>query len=177
MGDACNLRSCPNDCSQRGYCINGTCDCIGSWRGADCSVQPCPNNCSGIGVCTADRCYCPAGYTGDACQTRVVSARWSRSSRHADTALLPSSAPGGAGTPSAAAAPPSSWLRRVTSSFLEVQREAPRVPRATNRLEEEEEMDVGVDAKLRNMRAGSRWSTREPPPNPDVRHFEVEPER
>ena len=119
MGDACSLRSCPNDCSGRGYCLNGTCSCIGTWRGGDCSVQPCPSNCSNIGVCTADRCYCPAGFTGDACQTRVLSAQWARSARYgADTALMPPTVEGSSPT----------TLEGTSPNFIELGLMRGRVP-------------------------------------------------
>ena len=78
VGDACNLRACPRDCSGRGTCNDGTCECAPPWTGADCSVQPCPNNCSNVGMCKNDACYCPPGYTGDACQTRVYAPKWER---------------------------------------------------------------------------------------------------
>ena len=88
MGEACNLKACAHDCNNRGYCLNGTCECAPPWTGPDCSVQPCPNQCSNRGVCRNDKCYCPAGYTGDACQTRVLSAKWARTSRYGSDAAL-----------------------------------------------------------------------------------------
>ena len=64
------------------------CECASPWTGADCSVQPCPNECSHRGVCHGDKCYCPAGYTDDACQTKVLAAKWARTSRYGTSAAL-----------------------------------------------------------------------------------------
>ena len=47
--------SCPNDCSKRGTCKAGVCDCKLGYGGADCSELVCPNDCSsrtGRGVCS-----------------------------------------------------------------------------------------------------------------------------
>jgi hypothetical protein len=31
--------TCPNYCSQNGYCLNGTCRCVAGYKGYDCSVS------------------------------------------------------------------------------------------------------------------------------------------
>ena len=122
MGEACDLKACPRDCHNRGYCVNGTCDCVSPWAGADCSAQPCPDNCSNRGVCKNDKCYCPVGYTGDACQTRVLSAKWARTSRYgANAALMPEGAPGELRERSG----------RPFAAFLEMARAPPEKPPTT----------------------------------------------
>lgn len=31
-------RGCPNDCSNRGVCDGGVCDCVNGFKGPDCSI-------------------------------------------------------------------------------------------------------------------------------------------
>ncbi|XP_065832505.1 uncharacterized protein [Oscarella lobularis] len=52
---------CPNDCSNRGACINGTCFCYALWSGPDCSQGGC-ENCSSNSVCQNGFCQCKLGY-------------------------------------------------------------------------------------------------------------------
>ena len=59
---------CPNGCSNRGNCINGTCSCDAGYTGVDCSLHSCPDDCSGNGLCYNGKCYCNGGYSGDACE-------------------------------------------------------------------------------------------------------------
>jgi len=66
-GPDCSFRSCPNDCSDKGICVNGTCGCKAGWGGVDCSEKRCINHCSGKGECYDGVCVCDAGYTGDDC--------------------------------------------------------------------------------------------------------------
>lgn len=58
-------RSCPNNCSNNGLCIDGSCACQGRHSGPDCST-PC---CSGHGNCSASTgaCECDEGWAGEAC--------------------------------------------------------------------------------------------------------------
>mmetsp|Transcript_7164 Transcript_7164/g.12586 ORF Transcript_7164/g.12586 Transcript_7164/m.12586 type:complete len:167 (+) Transcript_7164:3-503(+) len=38
------MTSCPNDCSGRGTCCEGTCDCAIGWSGESCDISTAPNN-------------------------------------------------------------------------------------------------------------------------------------
>ena len=38
------MRTCPNDCSYNGYCVNGTCSCYPGFVGKDCSTKVCPGS-------------------------------------------------------------------------------------------------------------------------------------
>ena len=74
-GIDCSLRTCPNDCSYDGYCINGTCNCYPGFVGNDCSGKVCPGSelvpqkiCSGRGSCGRNvTCMCDLGWTGFDC--------------------------------------------------------------------------------------------------------------
>ena len=69
------MRTCPNDCSYNGYCINGTCNCYPGFVGNDCSGKVCPGSefvpqkiCSGHGSCGRNvTCVCDVGWTGFDC--------------------------------------------------------------------------------------------------------------
>ena len=75
----CALRTCPNDCSYNGYCINGTCNCYPGFVGNDCSGKVCPGSefvpqkiCSGHGLCGRNvTCVCDVGWTGFDCSLEV----------------------------------------------------------------------------------------------------------
>ena len=65
--------SCPNDCSQQGYChTSGSCVCYPGWTGDDCGVPAqCPRQCNLQGVCTNSTCACYPGFGGDDCSLRL----------------------------------------------------------------------------------------------------------
>ena len=73
------MRTCPNDCSYNGYCINGTCNCYPGFVGNDCSGKVCPGSefvpqkiCSGHGLCGRNvTCVCDVGWTGFDCSLEV----------------------------------------------------------------------------------------------------------
>jgi len=68
-GPSCNELVCPDDCSNRGQCNNGTCVCNDGWTGTNCAVPKCPGDgsCSGRGECVNGTCACDAGYAGEDC--------------------------------------------------------------------------------------------------------------
>ena len=58
---------CSGNCSGRGGCVNGTCNCTGGWRGERCQLPVCPNDCYDSGVCNETHavCVCDVGFTGE----------------------------------------------------------------------------------------------------------------
>jgi hypothetical protein len=57
---------CPNGCSNRGQCKNGTCICVDSWLGEDCTEGGC-DNCPQNSQCTDGFCQCNFGHYGPNC--------------------------------------------------------------------------------------------------------------
>ena len=82
LGDACQYRACPAECSRHGACLSGgICACDAGWKGIDCATPRCPadarsadpdNECGGHGQCTpTGRCRCWPGWSGVACERPV----------------------------------------------------------------------------------------------------------
>eukprot|EP00301_Raphidiophrys_heterophryoidea_P007780 c12967_g1_i5.p1 GENE.c12967_g1_i5~~c12967_g1_i5.p1 ORF type:complete len:1074 (-),score=149.82 c12967_g1_i5:2239-5460(-) len=69
LSEFCVNRTCltVNDaeCSGRGLCNNGTCECAASYAGQACENRVCPNDCLGNGVCDQfnGTCVCDPGYS------------------------------------------------------------------------------------------------------------------
>ncbi|XP_033216143.1 teneurin-a [Belonocnema kinseyi] len=59
--------TCLNDCSGRGSCYLGKCDCIDGYQGADCSKSVCPVLCSSHGQYGGGVCHCEDGWKGAEC--------------------------------------------------------------------------------------------------------------
>ncbi|XP_015271119.1 PREDICTED: N-acetylglucosamine-1-phosphodiester alpha-N-acetylglucosaminidase [Gekko japonicus] len=59
----------PPDCSGRGHCVLGKCQCSGAyWSGPACDVLDCgSSNCTPHGICTEMGCLCHAGWMGPNC--------------------------------------------------------------------------------------------------------------
>ncbi|XP_043575885.1 tenascin isoform X9 [Chiloscyllium plagiosum] len=67
-GENCTEPDCPENCNERGTCINGKCLCEEGFTGEDCSIEViCPNDCSDQGRCINGVCHCFSGYTGEDC--------------------------------------------------------------------------------------------------------------
>lgn len=54
---------CPSNCSDRGDCNSGVCNCDSGYSGTDCSFEICPAKCK-QGTCKEDGCYCEGGTAG-----------------------------------------------------------------------------------------------------------------
>ncbi|XP_076467550.1 teneurin-3-like isoform X4 [Babylonia areolata] len=61
---------CPTNCSGRGDCVNGHCECWEGFHGKFCSLDQCPEVCSGQGELAEGRCRCYKGFKGPDCSLR-----------------------------------------------------------------------------------------------------------
>ncbi|XP_048576746.1 uncharacterized protein LOC5510655 isoform X3 [Nematostella vectensis] len=62
---------CPDQCSGKGRCVNGTCQCLGGWTGENCKTGLC-SNCSEHGSCIKGFCYCDVGWEGERCEHQAT---------------------------------------------------------------------------------------------------------
>ncbi|XP_069838028.1 tenascin-N-like [Dendropsophus ebraccatus] len=67
-GPDCSEKSCPNNCANRGVCVNGMCQCPSGFTGLDCSEKACIPDCGDNGVCVNGVCQCKPGWTGTTCK-------------------------------------------------------------------------------------------------------------
>ncbi|MGH0176036.1 UNVERIFIED_CONTAM: hypothetical protein FKN15_002515 [Acipenser sinensis] len=67
MGEDCGELSCPNNCNDRGRCVDGQCVCDDGFMGEDCGALSCPNNCNDRGRCVDGQCVCDDGFMGEDC--------------------------------------------------------------------------------------------------------------
>ncbi|XP_056388036.1 tenascin-N-like [Hyla sarda] len=67
-GPDCSVKSCPNNCANRGVCVNGVCQCPSGFTGLDCSEKACLLDCGENGICVDGACQCNLGWTGPNCK-------------------------------------------------------------------------------------------------------------
>ncbi|XP_069140084.1 attractin-like protein 1 isoform X2 [Argopecten irradians] len=75
-----SVNTCQENCSQKGLCVDGRCQCQTGYTGDFCEVEPCPNNCSNNGQCVQNVCQCSSGFIGKDCSARVTDALWETTS-------------------------------------------------------------------------------------------------
>uniref|UniRef100_A0A3Q1GC78 Tenascin C n=1 Tax=Acanthochromis polyacanthus TaxID=80966 RepID=A0A3Q1GC78_9TELE len=66
-GPNCTKPECPNNCQQRGRCVDGKCECFKGFTGADCTLEVCPVDCGPQGRCVGGSCICSDGFFGEDC--------------------------------------------------------------------------------------------------------------
>ena len=60
----------PRECSGRGTCVSGVCECAFGWEGEACATKRCPGQCNQRGFCVAGQCVCQPNWTGVDCSRR-----------------------------------------------------------------------------------------------------------
>uniref|UniRef100_A0A8C2K943 Tenascin C n=1 Tax=Cyprinus carpio TaxID=7962 RepID=A0A8C2K943_CYPCA len=70
-GEDCNIKTCPNDCHERGKCVDGKCICHHGFAGEDCNIKTCPNDCHERGKCVDGKCICHHGFAGEDCNIKT----------------------------------------------------------------------------------------------------------
>jgi hypothetical protein len=62
-----SVGGCYLNCSGRGACSDGVCQCAAGFTGTGCEVDQalCANNCSNAGTCISGVCSCHSGFRGE----------------------------------------------------------------------------------------------------------------
>ncbi|KAM6975735.1 tenascin isoform 3-T3 [Tautogolabrus adspersus] len=72
-GPNCTEPECPNNCQNRGRCLDGKCECFKGFSGEDCTLAVCTVDCGEHGQCVGGVCICEDGYLGEDCsQTKCL---------------------------------------------------------------------------------------------------------
>ncbi|KAI5103980.1 tenascin-N precursor, partial [Silurus meridionalis] len=66
-GPDCSMSTCPDNCNDNGYCVDGQCKCHAGYTGHDCGLLTCPDECNDKGHCVDGKCMCFEGFSGDTC--------------------------------------------------------------------------------------------------------------
>ncbi|XP_074546521.1 tenascin-like isoform X2 [Halichoeres trimaculatus] len=66
-GPNCSEPECPNNCQERGRCVDGKCECFKGFSGEDCTLAVCTVDCGEYGQCVGGKCVCSDGYFGEDC--------------------------------------------------------------------------------------------------------------
>ncbi|MCJ8731860.1 hypothetical protein PDJAM_G00204340 [Pangasius djambal] len=66
-GPDCSVSTCPDNCNDNGYCVDGRCICHTGYMGHDCGLLTCPDDCNDKGHCVDGKCVCFEGFSGDTC--------------------------------------------------------------------------------------------------------------
>ncbi|KAI5620281.1 tenascin-N precursor, partial [Silurus asotus] len=66
-GPDCSMSTCPDNCNDNGYCVDGQCNCHAGYTGHDCGLLTCPDECNDKGRCVDGKCMCFEGFSGDTC--------------------------------------------------------------------------------------------------------------
>ncbi|KAJ0057582.1 hypothetical protein NL108_009362, partial [Boleophthalmus pectinirostris] len=66
-GPNCTQSECPQNCGDKGRCVQGICECFKGFSGEDCSVETCPVPCGPHGQCVGGLCVCSDGFFGEDC--------------------------------------------------------------------------------------------------------------
>ncbi|KAK7895887.1 hypothetical protein WMY93_021212 [Mugilogobius chulae] len=72
-GPNCTQSECPQNCRDKGRCVQGSCECFKGFSGEDCSLETCPVHCGIHGQCVDGLCVCSEGFFGEDCsQTKCL---------------------------------------------------------------------------------------------------------
>ncbi|KAM9501507.1 tenascin-N isoform 1-T1 [Clarias gariepinus] len=66
-GPDCSISTCPDNCNDNGYCVDGQCVCHTGYTGHDCGLPTCPDDCNDKGHCVDGKCVCFESFSGDTC--------------------------------------------------------------------------------------------------------------